>query len=68
MERIIKIGGMTCGGCVSSVTKALQQVPGVTNVVVLLETGEAQVAGENLNSDALQEAVEGAGFDYLGTA
>ena len=35
----IKIGGMTCGGCVSTVTKALNAVDGVKDVAVSLNPG-----------------------------
>ena len=41
----LKIGGMTCGGCVGGVEAALAAVPGVENVAVDLEKGTAVVAG-----------------------
>ena len=60
-----KIGGMTCGGCTSSVTKALQQaLPGV-QVEVELESGLAHIQGEH-SPEAVAETVEAAGFDFLG--
>ncbi len=31
------VGGMSCGGCVQSVTKAIARLPGVRNVDVSLE-------------------------------
>ena len=37
---ILKITGMTCGGCVNGVTKALQSVIGVSNVSVSLDKAE----------------------------
>jgi copper chaperone CopZ len=40
---ILKITGMSCQMCVKHVTKALQGVDGVTNVVVNLESGTATV-------------------------
>ncbi|MFZ9371320.1 MAG: heavy-metal-associated domain-containing protein [Limnohabitans sp.] len=42
----LKIQGMTCGGCVKHVTKALQSVPGVAHVDVDLVSGRARVEGE----------------------
>ena len=39
----LKVTGMTCGGCVSSVTKALLAVPGVSGATVSLAEGAAQV-------------------------
>ena len=35
------VTGMTCGHCVASVTEELQEVAGVEDVAVTLETGEA---------------------------
>lgn len=37
----IKIKGMSCGHCVASVTKALSNLDGISNVEVSLEKGEA---------------------------
>lgn len=57
------MAGMTCGGCVSRVTKALSAVPGVGHVDVSLP-GKASVDfDENLTSrERLQSAVIGAGY------
>ena len=61
----IKIEGMTCGGCVSSVQKALQAVVGVEAISVSLEDGLAVVAYDESDCDvsAIVEAIEEAGFD-----
>ena len=37
---VLKITGMTCGGCVNGVTKALKAVLGVSDVFVSLEKAE----------------------------
>ena len=39
----LNIQGMTCGGCVKSVTNALQREDGVSKVEVVLEKGTATV-------------------------
>lgn len=39
---ILKVTGMTCGGCISNVTQALM-IPGVDDVKVSLSAGEATV-------------------------
>jgi copper chaperone len=57
----IRIEGMTCGHCVASVTKALQQVPGVDRVDINLDLGEAKVDG-NPALNALIAAVQNEGF------
>ena len=61
---ILKVTGMTCGGCTSAVTRALVGVDGVHNVDVSLAGGEAKVDfDENMTSlDKLVTAVEDAGY------
>ena len=62
---VLKVGGMTCGGCVRSVTNVLRTVPGVANAEVSLEKSEAKVAFDpaQANPDALRRAIEDAGYD-----
>ena len=61
---ILKVTGMTCGGCTSAVTRALVGVDGVHNVDVSLAGGEAKVDfDENMTSlDKLIAAVQEAGY------
>ena len=61
----IKIGGMTCGGCVSNVTNAINAVDGVKNVEVTLKTGAARIEfDEGTTSPALlRAAVKRAGYE-----
>ncbi len=60
----IKVTGMTCGGCVNSLTRALKAVAGVADVSVLLSTGDTSVEyDENLTSpQQIKLAVENAGY------
>ena len=61
---IIKVTGMTCGGCSSVVTKTLKAVNGVNEVDVSLSTAEAVVQyDETLTSpEELKFAVKEAGY------
>ena len=60
-----KIDGMTCGGCVASVTNALARaLPGL-EVSVELEGGKLSIPGEH-DPAAVAQAVEDAGYDFLG--
>lgn len=44
MEHItLKVGGMTCMGCVASVKRLLGQVSGVSSVEVDLASGKAEI-------------------------
>jgi copper chaperone len=65
METRIKVEGMTCGGCVASVKRALQQIEGVANVDVSLDQAQARVEYDpaRVNESQLRTAIEDAGFD-----
>lgn len=62
---VIKIEGMTCGGCVASVTRVLQALPGVGRADVSLERKQATVEYDAAlaATDQLRQAVEDAGFE-----
>lgn len=61
----LNIDGMTCNGCVASVTKILQGVDGVTSAEVSLAYKRAEVAFDATKTsvDALIAAVEDGGYD-----
>lgn len=61
---IVKVTGMTCGGCTSKVTNALKAIAGVGDAKVSLSDGEATVQyDERLTSpEKLKSAVKGAGY------
>jgi uncharacterized membrane protein YraQ (UPF0718 family)/copper chaperone CopZ len=58
----LKITGMTCNHCVSTVRRALLEVPGVQAVEVDLAGGTAVVSGEGLDPARLRQAVQGLGY------
>lgn len=69
METItMNVKGMTCGGCVASVTRVLKAVPGVSDVAVSLTPGTAKVTFDPAKTaaPALRNAVEDAGYDVVG--
>ena len=61
---LLKVTGMTCGGCTKNVTHALRAIAGVGDVNVSLSAGEASVQyDERVTSpDQLKSAVKGAGY------
>ncbi|RYG59190.1 copper chaperone [bacterium] len=61
----LKVSGMTCGACVSHVSKALQGVAGVQSAVVDMASGMARVGGENLSAFALVASVEEEGYSAI---
>ena len=61
---LLKVSGMTCGSCISTVTHALQAVSGVGDVNVSLSAGEAAVQYDErlTSSEQLKSAVKSAGY------
>ncbi len=62
---ILKVDGMTCGGCVRSVTSVLKALPGVAAAEVSLEKGEAEVSFDPALASVaqLKGAIENAGYE-----
>jgi copper chaperone len=57
------VTGMTCGHCVASVTEEVQEIPGVQDVSVVLETGAVTVTSDQeIDDAAVKAAVEEAGY------
>jgi copper chaperone len=63
MTRTYRVGGMTCGGCVGAVTRAIRHLDPKAAVAVDLAAGKISVGG-TLAQDAVKRAVEGAGFTF----
>ena len=59
------VTGMTCGHCVASVTEEVQEIQGVQDVKVTLEDGSLVVSGEGFTDEAVQRAVEEAGYQLV---
>lgn len=65
-HKVLKIEGMTCGHCVSSVTKELEKVAGVSEVSVDLATASAHISAENsVSQEQLQAAIDEAGYKLI---
>jgi copper chaperone len=68
MEEIfLRIGGMSCEGCVNSVRNALARLPGVQ--VERVEVGSARVAYDPslANPESVRRAIVNAGFEPQGS-
>ncbi|MBK4737773.1 heavy-metal-associated domain-containing protein [Noviherbaspirillum pedocola] len=57
----LKVEGMTCGGCVRSVTKSVQSVDGNARVDVDLPSGRVRIDSA-AQLDAVKNAIEDAGY------
>jgi copper chaperone len=60
-----KVNGMTCEGCVASITKALEMALAEATVEVQLEGGQIRVFGDH-EAALVAETVRAAGFDFGG--
>ena len=62
-QQIYTVAGMTCGHCVRAVTEEVEQVDGVRDVDVDLETGRMVVSSDTPVDDAIRAAVDEAGYE-----
>jgi uncharacterized membrane protein YraQ (UPF0718 family)/copper chaperone CopZ len=63
----LKIDGMRCNGCVTSLQRALSEITGVTGAEVWLEEGRARIRGRELSVPKLIDAVTSLGFKAQST-
>jgi copper chaperone len=60
-DKTFTIGGMSCGGCVNSLTRVLKAVPGIEPLRI--EVGKAQLRlDEHVTTETVKDAVARAGF------
>jgi uncharacterized membrane protein YraQ (UPF0718 family)/copper chaperone CopZ len=59
----LKVDGMRCNGCVTSVQRALSEITGVTDADVRLDEKRALVRGDGISVQELIDAVSSLGFE-----
>jgi copper chaperone CopZ len=61
---VLKVTGMSCGGCVSNVTQALKAITGVSDVQVSLSSSEVTVQFDErvVSPEQLKLALRRAGY------
>lgn len=67
MTKTYRVLGMTCDGCANAVRNAIKSVVPEAAVEVDLDGKQVTVEGAD-DEVAIQQAVEGAGFEYGGPA
>ena len=66
MPTIIKVKGMSCQHCVASVTKALSEIEGITDVQVDLNKGEATFSEQSpVAEQIIKDAITKIGFEVV---
>ncbi|MGN0115499.1 MAG: heavy metal-associated domain-containing protein [Acutalibacteraceae bacterium] len=67
MQKTYRVDGMMCGGCAKSVIGAVEKISGVKSAVVDDKFTCVTVDfADNADDAAVKEAVESAGFDFVG--
>jgi copper chaperone len=62
--KTLKIKGMSCQHCVKSVKKTLEEIDGIANVAVDLESGEATFEESHpVDNELLREKIKKAGYE-----
>lgn len=61
---ILDVTGMTCGGCVKSIERALGALPGMVSVAASLQRKQVEIEYDELRLDdaAVRGALESAGY------
>lgn len=64
MTSTVKIKGMSCNHCVMAVTKALNEMQGITNVQVDLEKAQATFDyDETVDMNTVHQKIEKTGYE-----
>jgi Cu+-exporting ATPase len=67
MKKIMDIKGMSCEHCKATVEKALKSIDGVSEAVVDLKAGNAEISlSKPVSDEALEKVVRDAGYEPLG--
>ncbi len=68
---VISVDGMSCEGCASTVRESIEKLPGVSDVAISVERGEAELMldgwSDTTNAN-INNAIETAGYKVIATA
>jgi copper chaperone CopZ len=64
--KTLKVEGMTCSHCEASVTRNLQKLDGIDEVIADKNTSEVKVSGKNIDLKAVEKIIEEIGYHYKG--
>lgn len=66
--RTYTIAGMSCGGCVKSLTRVLSAVPGIEPLKIDVGAAQLKVDEARVSSQTVRDAVARAGFEVTAEA
>ena len=61
-DKTFTISGMSCGGCVNSLTRVLKTVPGIEPLKIEVGMARLRLDADRVTTQAVRDAVERAGF------
>jgi len=62
--RTVRVKGMSCHHCVKTVKKTLEEIDGITNVAVDLESGEATFEETRpVDNELMRDKIKKAGYE-----
>jgi copper chaperone len=66
-NQVIKISGMSCGHCVMAVEKSINALPGINDVRVELQKGQATVVYDEtkVSLNAIEASIEEVGYSVI---
>ena len=67
-EKTYTIKGMSCGGCVNSLTRVLKAVPGVEPVKIEVGRAQLRIDDGRVSAQTVKDAVARAGFEVTSEA
>lgn len=65
VDKTFVISGMSCGGCVNSLTRVLTSVPGIEPLKIEVGKASLRLDSDQATSATVREAVERAGFEVV---
>lgn len=65
VEKTFIIDGMSCGGCVNSLTRVLKTVPGIEPLKIEVGKASLRLDSDKVSADAVKAAVARAGFELI---
>jgi copper chaperone len=63
VSKTFTISGMSCGGCVNSLTRVLKAVPGIEPIKIEVGKAQLRIDADRVTSQTVRDAVARAGFD-----
>ena len=65
VDKTFIVSGMSCGGCVNSLTRVLKSVPGIELLEIEVGKASLRLDSDKVSDAAVQAAVARAGFEVV---